>query len=98
MFDISETFRPSYGKLILTAVIFLLFAPTINIDTGIRCIDVPCPPIGQASFAFALAFGKPIIGFDPFGIFFWFGISYVFLASILSFFSEIKKTRLIRRS
>jgi|GEM_PF-5947697 len=98
MFNVAETFRPSYGKTSLTVILFLLFAPVLNVDTGVRCITTPCPSGKTVSIAFALISGDSILVLDPFNSVFWLAISYVFSAAVLSFFSIIREKRLIRRS
>lgn len=98
MFNVVETFRPSYGKTSLTVVLFLLFAPVLNVDTGVRCITAPCPSGKTASIAFALISGDPILVLDPFNSVFWLAISYVFSASAFSFLSIIREKRLIGRT
>ncbi len=38
-----EFFKPTLSKMIVLAIIFAVFVPFIHYDTGIRCIQAPCP-------------------------------------------------------
>ncbi|MEM2138498.1 MAG: hypothetical protein QW568_05400, partial [Candidatus Anstonellaceae archaeon] len=34
--------QPTFAKLALASLLFIVFVPFLEIDTGIRCITVPC--------------------------------------------------------
>lgn len=38
-----EFLKLSWLKVILTLVIFFVFAPVVYYDSGIRCVTTPCP-------------------------------------------------------
>lgn len=41
--DLKEFFKPTITKIIVFAIIFIVFVPFVHYDTGIRCIQAPCP-------------------------------------------------------
>lgn len=46
--------KPSLMKIAIAALFFILFAPFINCDNGIRCIRAPCPSSSLDSIFFWL--------------------------------------------
>ncbi len=41
--NLKEFFKPTIAKIILFVIVFGAFVPFIYYDTGIRCIQAPCP-------------------------------------------------------
>jgi hypothetical protein len=41
--QISIVLIPTTAKILIFIILFLLFVPVVEYDTGIRCITTPCP-------------------------------------------------------
>lgn len=40
--NFKEFFKPNAKKIIIFTILFIIFVPFINFDTGIGCIKAPC--------------------------------------------------------
>ncbi len=59
-FDLKEFLRPTLWKIIIFIIIFVIFVPFIYLDTGIRCIQAPCPSGKIGSILFYLLQSKKL--------------------------------------
>lgn len=48
--------KPTITKIIVAILILVIFVPFIHYDTGIRCIQAPCPAGADGSIAMWLIF------------------------------------------
>ncbi len=44
-------FTPTLLKLIIASLLFVFFVPFISYDTGIRCVQAPCPSLTNIPIA-----------------------------------------------
>lgn len=82
--------RPTKAKIALFLIIFVIFVPLVEYDTGIRCIRAPCPagatgPILISLFSHGL-FGLNYVVMVP-GLI----ISYLASCGIALLYSRIRK-------
>jgi len=75
--------QPTRTKIFLAAALFILSVPFLEVDTGIRCITIPCPASAARSVAEYLSLSRAeIIGFHYPSLLAGLAISY-FLACFL---------------
>jgi len=47
--NIKDFFRPTLAKILITLITIAVTVPFIHYDTGIRCIQAPCPASATGS-------------------------------------------------
>lgn len=82
---VKDFLKPSLLKIAISIILFLVFVPFINYDTGIRCITTPCPSMANGSFLIYLIFSQNFYVYNLvfFNLIIGFIISY-FFACIIS--------------
>ena len=93
--NLKEFFKPTISKIIVFVILFVIFAPFIYYDTGIRCIMDPCPAgaIGSLLMYFLFSYNLQIYinGVLYINLIIGLIISYLFSCALISLIKKFRK-------
>ncbi len=83
---------PTPAKIVLFLILFVVFVPVLEYDTGIRCITTPCPSSAPGSFvAYLLSPEKFIYQFYYLSIIVGIIATYLVSCLLLSLARNVKR-------
>ena len=86
-------FKPTIAKIIIAVIIFIIFVPFINYNTGIVCVTFPCPSSAKGSIILWLLFSYELHIYSVYYVNFIIGTISSYIASCIIVFAinKIKK-------